>query len=157
MNKISDLLKKSFKYYDEKNEKYKKLIEKDADFNFSKSEISIGKEKYKYELLGIFDNQSKIWIWSWLIPSIDINKSKISKGLLNYGLNLNPGNNESEVIYLKTQLVNSRFLINDEIQLEIHLALSTYLCKDNFKFIYPVKSYLDKNKTKYLTKYFLVI
>ena len=91
-----------------------------------------------------------------MIPLIDNEKSTIAKKLLNYGLNIYPSNENQEEIYLKTQLLNSRFLIQDKFQLEIHLALASYLSRENFKFLYPIKQYMDK-KRKYITKYFLIL
>ena len=39
--------------------------------------------------------------------------------------------NEHFSKYIKTQLVNSRFLLEDNFQLELHLYLSYYLLKEN--------------------------
>jgi len=157
MSKISNLILKSFDYYDKKNEQYKKYLNKNGVLDGENSQIIFGEEKFKYELLGVFDNQTNVWIWSWMIPLIDNKKSDISKKLLNYGLNIFPSQENQEAIYLKTQLLNSRFLIEDEFQLEIHLALATYLAKDNFKFLYPIKDYFDRKKEKYITKYFFIL
>lgn len=157
MSKISDLILKSFEYYDKKNQQYKKYLNKNGVLDGENSQIIFGEEKFKYELLGVFDDQTNVWIWSWMIPLIDNKKSDISKKLLNYGLNIFPSQENQEAIYLKTQLLNSRFLIEDEFQLEIHLALATYLAKDNFKFLYPIKDYFDSKKEKYITKYFFIL
>ncbi len=157
MNKISELILKSFEYYDNQNYIYKKYLNKNGILDGENSVIIFEKEKFKYELLGVFDNQTNVWIWSWMIPLIDNEKSNISKKLLNYGLNIFPNNDSEDSIYLKTQLLNSRFLIEDKFQLEIHLALSSYLAKDNFKFLYPIKQYLDDKKKRYITKYFLIL
>lgn len=157
MSKISDLILKSFEYYDKKNQQYKKYLNKNGVLDGENSQIIFGEEKFDYQLLGVFDNQTNVWIWSWMIPLIDNKKSDISKKLLNYGLNIFPSQENQEAIYLKTQLLNSRFLIEDEFQLEIHLALATYLAKDNFKFLYPIKDYFDNKKEKYITKYFFIL
>jgi hypothetical protein len=157
MSKISDLILKSFEYYDKKNQQYKKYLNKNGVLDGENSQIIFGEKKFKYELLGVFDNQTNVWIWSWMIPLIDNKKSDISKKLLNYGLNIFPSQENQESIYLKTQLLNSRFLIEDHFQLEIHLALATYLAKDNFKFLYPIKDYFDNKKEKYITKYFFIL
>ena len=60
-----------------------------------------------------------------------------------------------DIILLKTQLTNSRFILEDSIQLDIHLALCTYLLNENIKFIYPQKNILSKNQiiiTYYIIK-----
>jgi len=161
---ISDLIKKSFSYYDKQNQKYKGFIDSD-DIELDKERSIIFFKKFKtsfsYEALGVFDNSTNIWIWAWLMPFFERSKKKISEDLLYYGLKLEPKlggvNNDPVEFYLKTQLVNSRFLLEDSIQLEIHLALSCYLSKNRFKFLYPYKIYLDKEKKRYLTDYFLII
>ena len=58
--------------------------------------------------------------------------------------------------YLKTQLVNSRFLVKENLQLELHLAIASYLLKDKIKFIYPIKTFLSKEKNKYITRYWII-
>jgi hypothetical protein len=63
---------------------------------------------------------------------------------------------DNEQLYLKTQMVNSRFLLYDEFQLDLHLAISSYLAKDSFKFIYSKRKYLNKEKSKYITVYYLI-
>jgi len=157
MNKISELILNSFEYYDSQNYLYKKYLNQNGVLDGENSVINFGNEKFKYELLGVFDNQTNVWIWSWMIPLIDNEKSNISKKLLNYGLNIFPNNDNEDAIYLKTQLLNSRFLIEDNFQLEIHLALASYLAKDNFRFLYPIKQYLDNKKERYITKYFFIL
>lgn len=155
--KISELIINSFEYYDNQNYLYKKYLNQNGILDGENSVINFGNETFKYELLGVFDNQSNVWIWSWMIPLIDNEKSNISKKLLNYGLNIFPNNENEDAIYLKTQLLNSRFLIEDSFQLEIHLALASYLAKDNFRFLYPIIQYLDNEKKRYITKYFFIL
>ena len=161
---ISDLIKKSFSYYDKQNDEYKKYIDNDdIELEMDKSTILFKKynKKFKYEALGVFDNSTNIWIWAWLMPFFERSKKKISEDLLYYGLKLEPKlggvNNDPVEFYLKTQLVNSRFLLDDNFQLELHLALASYLAKDNFKFIYPRIKYLNADKTKFITVYYLII
>jgi hypothetical protein len=163
-NNFNDLIKKSFLYYDNKNNEYKKFIKSNnVEWNSDKLEINFKKmkKKFKYEILGAFDNQSKIWLWGWMFPGIKKDKTILVKKLLNYGLDIdadetkNKGD-ESTMFYVRTQLINSRFLLDDQIQLDIHLALASYLIKDNFKFIYPENIYLDKNNKRFLTTYYLI-
>lgn len=156
---VSELIKNSFEYYDNQNLKYKEFIDSDdiyLDKNKSTIYFNELNKEFKYEALGMFDNFSKIWVWAWMLPMVDNSKKKISEALLNYGLKLEP-KSDIEGFYLKTQLINSRFLLEDKIQLEIHLALSCYLSRNRFKFLYKKKEYLDKEKKKSLIKYFLIL
>jgi hypothetical protein len=162
---LSILVEKAMHYYDMKiqqYEKYKDVI--NIVINREESTIqfpsNVDIKTYKYEVLGIFDNMTSIWMWAWMIPEFLYNETLIVKKLLNYGLKINPSiltKLSPDKLYLKTQLVNSRFLLQDEFQLELHLAISCYLAKDNFKFIYSKKKYLSSDKMKYITVYYLVI
>ena len=78
-----------------------------------------------------------------------------AKDLLNYGLKLDSNNQFSvEHSYIKSLLVNSRILIESQIELDNHLAIIFYLTKDIFSFIYSYKYYLDD--TNYIYHYFLI-
>ena len=157
-NNISYTIKKAFEYYDNKNEKYKNFIKnKKYIIDGDKSIIEIDGKKFNYQALGIFDNNTNVWLWSWMIPSTDNVKTKIAKKLLDYGLKLNVKGNDYDMLYIKTQLTNSRFLLENNLQLDIHLAISCYLIRDEILFLYPVKNYLDKEKTKYFTSYYMII
>ena len=59
-----------------------------------------------------------------------------------------------ETLWIKSQLVNSRLLLNDSIQLDIHLAIISYLLKDNFDFIYSREKQLTNNKDDKIIIYF---
>ena len=168
MSKVDlfNLIDKALKYYDSKKKEFKKHIRtSDVSFNREKQSIifnNIDKNKeYKTEVLGIFDNTTSIWMWAWMVPEFMTRETTIVKKLLHYGLKLNPDNQIKKLVddklYLKTQLVNSRFLLEDNFQLELHLAIASYLAKDNFKFIYPRIKYLNPDKTKFITVYYLII
>ena len=158
---LSLIIDKALDYYDNKNIEFNKYIQSndmivvDRDNN----KININNKEFKYEVLGVFDNMSHVWMWGWMIPELMYNETNIVRELLNYGLKINPTNNKisNDRLYLKTQLVNSRFLLEDEFQLELHLAIASYLAKDNFNFIYNKRKYLNKEKTKYITLYYLII
>ncbi len=162
---LSTLINNALIYYDKQNIEYNEYIKSDnitveretnkIIFNNINKDI----KELHYEFLGIFDNTTNIWIWAWLVPEFMFNETNISRKLLNYGLKINstPINKlDNEQLYLKTQMVNSRFLLYDEFQLDLHLAISTYLAKDSFKFIYSKRKYLNKEKSKYITVYYLI-
>lgn len=161
---LSTLIDKALNYYDAKNTEYNKyivssniIVERESN-NIRFTDID--NTMFKYEILGVFDNTTSIWMWGWMVPEFLYNETTIVRKLLNYGLKINPSLVSSvpdDKLYLKTQLVNSRFLLNDEFQLELHLAISSYLAKDNFKFIYYKRKYLNKNQSRYITIYYLII
>jgi hypothetical protein len=163
---LSILIDKALNYYDKQNIEYSKYINSDnitldRDKNIIKFNDYNDKQSiFKYEFLGIFDNTTNIWMWAWLVPEFMYNETSIVRKLMNYGLKISPtptAKLNNEKLYLKTQMVNGRFLLYDEFQLDLHLAISSYLAKDSFKFIYYKKKYLNKEKTKFITVYYLII
>lgn len=161
---LTSLIDKALLYYDTRTIEYGKYIDSsniaiDRDQSTIKF-LDINQDVFKYNILGVFDNVNNIWMWAWMVPDFYMDETVFVKKLLNYGLKLEPTGTSQlspDKLYLKTQLVNSRFLLNDNFQLELHLAVSSYLAKDIFKFIYPRIKYLSNDKKKYITIYYLVI
>jgi len=159
---LATLVTNALLYYDEKSIEYNKYINvENIKINRMEGTIIFNDiDLYKYEILGLFDNTNHIWMWAWMVPDFISSETNIVKKLLFYGLKINPSiltKVPDDKLYLKTQLVNSRFLLQDEFQLELHLAISSYLAKDNFKFIYSKKKYLSNDKKKYITVYYMII
>jgi hypothetical protein len=159
---LSTLINDALNYYDKHNIEYSDYIMSEkiiVERETNKIIFQEFEKEFKYEFLGIFDNTTNIWIWAWLVPEFMFNETNISRKLLNYGLKISPtpiNKLDNEQLYLKTQMVNSRFLLYDNFQLDLHLAISSYLAKESFKFIYNKKKYLNKEKTKYITVYYLI-
>ncbi len=160
---LSTIINNALIYYDKQNIEYDNYIKSDnitVERETNKIIFNeINSKEFKYEFLGIFDNTTNIWIWAWLVPEFMFNETNISRKLLNYGLKISPtpiNKLDNEQLYLKTQMVNSRFLLYDDFQLDLHLAISSYLAKDSFKFIYSKRKYLNKDKSKYITVYYLI-
>jgi hypothetical protein len=146
--------------------------------------VDINQEVFNYNILGVFDNINHIWMWAWMVPDFLMTETVFVKKLLNYGLKidstvsnkvsqdrlsqdrlsqdrlsqdrLSQDRLSQDRLYLKTQLVNSRFLLEDNFQLELHLAISYYLSKENIKFIYPRIKYLSSDKKRFITVYYLI-
>lgn len=161
MDKIGTLIKKSLEHFDQQNydniellnlddQKFafneetdrnlNKGIDEDPDprKNYKMKEITryLKNEIYDIEQLAIFDSQTKTWIWSWCIPIVSKAFIQESKYLLEYGLSLNAKLGQEDFYYLKVLLTNSRVNIEDEIQLEIMLAVCSYLLGSRIKCIY---------------------
>ena len=154
-----DLVNKALEFYDNNRIKYDKLINKikfikiinnnssDLEhlelvlFDNNKNEILTT----RYEILGIYYSISKLWIWSWAVADLEKKTTNISKKLLNYAFDMVIKRNDEEQIFLKTELVTSRFMIHDLIQLDVHIALSSYLSK--MPLILPVVFLLGEKDT----------
>jgi hypothetical protein len=160
-NHIDDLIKKSLIYFDNQNNKYKKFIQckdKDIDMNYKIDKIKFFKSNnydYDFEILGVYNFQLNIFIWSWVLPYYTINQTKIARELLNYGLNLEPSSNTLSHYLLKSLLINARNHIETDFELELIQAITGYLSKDKYKFILPIKFY-NKNKQLLLITYLII-
>ncbi len=88
------------------------------------------------EALGIYHKRLGIWSWAWSIPILSSTKIHLSKEMLLYALSLGP-----ESSYLKTILITSRGSIDDPIQLDIHIALASYIIKQPY--IFPYEQTID--------------
>ncbi len=87
-----------------------------------------------YEALGFYFQNSNIWKWAWSMPTLSKNDTSISRKILNYAFDLEP----TKEYILRSALINSSTLINNDLQLDIHIALSSYLIKKPFIFKLPI-------------------
>lgn len=147
MNDLN-IISQSLEFYDKNMENNKDILEeihfiriiKSTQFgynNFNHIEFYDKDKKLikksRYEVLGLYGSHTKIWTWAWALPTLNKNSSHTAKKIFNYGYDIE--NN----IFLKSELITSRFRVNNPIQLDIHLAIGAYLSKNNFIFSY--KSY----------------
>ena len=144
------IISKALEYYDknletnkinifDKSDNYKITNDKDDNniiiFYKNKKEIF----KYKFEKIGKYDKNSNTWFWSWADPYNDKKDNSISRKILNYGLDL-----DSSQTLLKSTLITSRFKVFNETQINIKVALSSYLSKNPIIFSinkYKIKEY----------------
>jgi len=108
---------------------YAKIIPNNND-NIQSKIILYDKNKQKiieskYEIIGIYSNKTKIWIWAWSLPNYRKISLSIAKKILHYGLDI-------DFEHPKLELITSSFHINDNIQLDIQIAIALYLSKMPF-------------------------
>ena len=162
LGSLNQFIKKALDYYDNQNFKYKKFISKEITrYNIDSNTVEFkddngNKETFTFETLGYFDNTTNIWVWSWIMHKLTSAQTNISRSLLNYGLKLEPEMNLEEHSMMKLLLVNSRIKLEEQIQLDVNLAIFSYIMKDGIKFIYPRKKYLDETKNSYVIFYLLI-
>ena len=163
-NHIIDLIKKSLIHFDNQNKKYNKYL-KNTIINASNvstkiTNINTGEDvdsmvRFEREILGIFNHQTNVFIWSWSLPYLGMDETIISKKLLYYGLKLVPNSNTVSHYYIKTLLINARNYIESDFDLDLILAISSYILKDNYSFIYPKKIY-NTQKEIIMTSFTLI-
>lgn len=158
---LSETVKKALEHWDNQNWNNKNLIDNQyVKFDELNSTITFFIDDtikiYNYELLGYYDNQNGVWIWGWVLSDFNYKDTPQCKYLLDYGLKLEPKSATIEQTMIKGILVNSRIKIEEQTQLDVNLALYSYLIKDRIKFIYGRKRYLDKTSDNYVTFYYLI-
>lgn len=146
-------IKKALEYYDNMKNKFNQKFKKSGRFNAIKSVISFDEDNiFNYEFLGVFDTNTKVWIWAYALPILKNELKKESENLHLYALKQNINSVEKEKysddfsdlasrisllnFYFKTVLGNSRILINNDLEIDILLGISSYLLKDRIKYIY---------------------
>jgi len=151
MNNIG-IVTDSLEYFDVNTEKYNDSLRKlryikfinatsDLDHNIiimydeDKNEIL----KSRYEIVGIYSSDTKTWAWGWAVPNFKKNSTNIVRKIMNYGAELDPSNK-----FLKTELITSRFRISDPIQLDIHVAIASYLSKKPLIYKYYIHGNLSE-------------
>tara|TARA_B110001469_G_C9376485_1_gene195615 strand:- start:63 stop:566 length:504 start_codon:yes stop_codon:yes gene_type:complete len=156
-SELNMLIVNSLKLFDEQNKKYKKYINNNnINFDRDNSIITFNdfNKIFSYQTLGIYDKTTNVWIWGWMYPESTSNEIILVKKILDYGLKQNNDTKERILSvgtnFLKTQLTNSRFIINKHFQLEINLAICSYLLKEQIKFIYKKPFLKNKNIILYL-------
>jgi len=139
-NDLKTFIKDKLDILDKSNSKYKNYIntleydiitkEDTKLFIIKKNEEVI--YSGKLYILGFFDTNTRIWIWSWSSPTLSTSEIEYSKKVLDYGLMLEPTTNSNIHYYMKPHLVNSRLFFENSICLDIHLGLILYISKGKF-------------------------
>lgn len=150
-NKIDSTIRSSLEYYDNNCEKYDDFINKikyvkQINNNQQTDEI-IFYDKHKkillrspYEIMGIYLLNKHIWKWSWSMPFLPKKHTLLSRKILEYAFNLN----QEDDYLLKSKLINSKINIYNDLQLDIHIAVSSYLGKQPLIYkIYNVAEDVD--------------
>ena len=84
----------------------------------------------EYEFYGVYFNKYKLWAWAWALPDSTIPSIYLVKELLIYGVTA-----DKRLYQLKSILTTSKGIINDITQLDINLAVGSYIIKQPY--IYP--------------------
>ena len=103
--------------------------------------------KTEVEILGIYHNKFKIWCWAWSIPVLSTLDTFLSKEMLLYALKIGP-----EFAYLKSILTTSRGSIDDPTQVDIHVALASYILKQPY-----IYEYKQKVEDYVVTRYYILL
>lgn len=94
----------------------------------------------RVEILGKYYNTINTWVWGWSLPGIDKSLTSIIRKVFLYGTDINIDNPTN--VLLKNELITSRFRVVDEVQIDMHCAIASYLAKKPFIFMW--KEFLFK-------------
>jgi len=178
---MNNIVVNALAYYDKNTEKFEPMF-KDAVYvlfpkDDSKGDIARRKilfmdknkqELFKsnYEIIGIYENTTKTWTWAWSIPKLKKNVTYISRKILDYGLNIDIDESNVTNAFLKAELITGRFRISNQIQLDLHMGIASYLSHNPivYKFVfYPEEStetfvkIRDEDPSKAYSAYYLFI
>lgn len=157
---LSQIIPKILEDYDKNNEIHSKEFDNVVHSNMIKPAtqepilILYDKDmneikRYKYSIIGLFLRSQNIWTWGWAVPYWSINIASHSRKLLNYGLDIEVTAQKNQVSsFLKTQLITSRFILNDPLQLDIYIALAAALTKQTNIYAWYSPSDLNEIITK---------
>jgi hypothetical protein len=140
MDNYKTFITDSLVNYDKNMKEQKKMLKDAYSFEFINSNDDTENDtiiyfdennkeilRANYESISTFHSEFGTWTWAWANPSFSKKWTRIITKILNYGFTLDPNKN----YHLKLELVNSRFVISDPIQIDIHLAVSSALSKIN--------------------------
>jgi hypothetical protein len=144
-----EIINDALKYYDSNNEIYNSIAKKMKYVKHApieKTDIESMKFIFydenkkelftsRVEILGKYYNTINAWVWGWGIPYINKALTTIIRKVFLYGTDIDVSTNPENVL-LKNELVTSRFRIEDEVQIDIHCAIASYLAKKPFVFVW---------------------
>lgn len=153
MNNFTTLITDFLANYDKNMKEQDKLLKNTAYFKIREIDDNTENDKiifydynhnqiiqFDFQIIGIYKSDFNSWTWAWGIPGLNSKLTRIITKILNYGFTLDP----KKQYHLKSEIINSRFIISDPIQIDIHLAITSGISKINN--IYPI--IIPINKTE---------
>lgn len=142
-----EIINDALKYYDSNNRLYDSIRKKIRYFEHDSVDkrdvegvrfIFYDKDMNKLftsrvEIFGKFYNSINTWVWGWSLPGINKSLTSLIRKVFLYGTDIDINDNSANIM-LRNELVTSRFRIEDNVQLDIHCAIASYLAKKPFVF-----------------------
>lgn len=176
---VDSVFRSALEYYDSHQPQIQKLLNQIDNIiivnNYPTSNRLFFRNAYdeillesRFETLSMVIPQTKTWMWSWALPSAELNENLISRKILEYAFTLSAKND----YLLKSTLINSKTVIENRLQLDIYLSLSAFLSKKPFifklykrlitnndkQYIYPYGEIIkDPNKHTYIVEYYFIL
>ena len=146
-----DKIKLSIIHYDFSKYEFDKQFKKITSVKFNDSEtdlnpsiIIINNTKFIYNIVGRHDKNTNIWEWGWLNKEAK-NKTYDLRTLFLFGID----NYNSEFNFINNLLINSKIIINNNLNIDILLAITLrFLTGIGYMYIFPYKE--NNSITRYL-------
>lgn len=135
------IIQDSLDYYDKHRDTYKKYIDK---FYYYKKNISMNDNEKStitffdkndnkvleanIDMIGSLNTYTNLWTWSWANIKSPKNLNYLSRKMLNYGLDIM--GKDKVHLYLKQLLISSDINVVNDLQLEIILAISSFIIQN---------------------------
>jgi hypothetical protein len=104
----------------------------------------------EYELLGVYSEKNRIWSWSWGIAVKSIADNYLARKLIKYAVDL-----EQDRGYMKFLLTTARGIIQDTTQIDINLAVASYILKQPY--IYEHKLNIGTDGVDNIIRYYMIM
>ena len=138
---VSDIIATALEEYDKSKKFMKQLRKKTLYQVINPTNPETQRTVYKFldryttkhlfssegELLALYYKKFDIWSWPWANTNLSNGETYYSKQLIKHAINLG-----SELSYIKSILITSRGLIKHPYQIDINLAISSYIIKHNY-------------------------
>lgn len=147
---------------------YNKINEMDEMVIYEKNKKEIFKSKI--QILGIYIPNHKLWKWGWSL-FVTRKLNYLSKEVLKYALEINNIN----LFFIREPLINSNIKIENELELDLLVAVGSYLTKqpmikkfykmpyednedEDYEEVYDINVPEDNpNKNDYICYYYILI
>jgi hypothetical protein len=149
---MNNIIKSALENYDKNQEKILKMLKDIYYLKFNTTErikyiTFYDKNKKKilesaYQLAGIYLENSTMWKWAWTLPGRNKDETDLSRKVLDYAFNLDNYNE----IELRSQLINSTIPILNSMQMDINIAIISYITKIPFIFKIPLITIMNKQE-----------
>jgi len=147
MEIIKDSLILYYKYINIFNINYSKITSTkfiDVYSDTERNKVIINKDEFNYSVIGRYDSSNNFWEWGWSFETVK-NKIYDTKGFLFYAID----ETDKDNTLIKDILINSKIKINENINLDIILAISLRLLHIN-KYLFIHKIQESDTITKYI-------
>jgi hypothetical protein len=147
MEIIKDSLILYYKYINIFNINYPKITSTkfiDVYSDNDRNKVIINKDEFNYSVIGRYDSSTNFWEWGWSFETVK-NKIYDTKGFLFYAID----ETDKDNTLIKDILINSKIKINENINLDIILAVSLRLLHIN-KYLFIHKIQESDTITKYI-------